>query len=54
MQILPATRSRMNKVDESGNIFDTLDSYPVHFARLPNLYIARGFALSALADEMFV
>ena len=32
---------------------DTLDSYPVHFARLPSLYIVRGFALLALAHEMF-
>ena len=31
----------------------TLDSYPVHFARLPSLYIVRGFALLALAHEMF-
>ena len=35
--------------------FDTLDSYSVHFARLPSLYIVivRGFALLALTHEMF-
>ena len=32
---------------------DTLDSYPVHFAWLLSLYIVRGFALLALAHEMF-
>ena len=32
---------------------DTLDSYPVHFAGLPSLYIVRGFALLVLALEMF-
>ena len=32
---------------------DTLDSYPVHFARLPSLYTVRGFALLALAHKMF-
>ena len=32
---------------------DTLDSYPVHFARLLSLYIVRGFTLLALAHEMF-
>ena len=32
---------------------DTLDSYPVHFAWLPSLYIVRVFALLALAHEMF-
>ena len=32
---------------------DTLDSYPLHFARLFSLYIVRGFALLALAHEMF-
>ena len=32
---------------------DTLDSYSVHFARLPSLYIVRGFALLALTHEMF-
>ena len=32
---------------------DTLDSYPVHFYRLSSLYIVRGFALLALAHEMF-
>ena len=31
---------------------DTLDSYSVHFARLPSLYIVRGFALLALAHGM--
>ena len=32
---------------------DTLDSYPVHFARLPaSLYIVRGVALLALGHEM--
>ena len=32
---------------------DTLDSYPVHFARLPSLYTVQEFALLALAHEMF-
>ena len=32
---------------------DSLDSYPVHFARLPSLYVLRVFALLALAHEMF-
>ena len=42
---------------------DPSDSYPVHFgimegwlplyAKLPSLYIVRGFALLALAHEMF-
>ena len=32
---------------------DTLDSYPVHFAGLPSLYIVRGFALLTLAHEIF-
>ena len=32
---------------------DTLGSYLVHFARLPSLSIVRGFALLALAHEMF-
>ena len=32
---------------------DTLDSYPVHFARFSSLYIVRGVALLALAHEMF-
>ena len=31
---------------------DTLDSYPVHFARLP-ASLVRGFALLALVHEMF-
>ena len=30
----------------------TLDSHLVRFARLPSLYIVRGFALLALAHEM--
>ena len=32
---------------------DTLDSYPVHFVTLPSMNIVRGFALLALAREMF-
>ena len=32
---------------------DILDSHLVHFCRLPSLYIVRGFALLALAHEMF-
>ena len=32
---------------------DILDSHLVHFFRLPSLYIVRGFALLALAHEMF-
>ena len=32
---------------------DTLDSYAVYFARFPSLHIVCGFALLALAHEMF-
>ena len=32
---------------------DTLGTYPVHFSRLPSLYIVCGFALLSLAHEMF-
>ena len=51
IQILPATRFRMYKVMKVGIFLelDTLGTYPVHFSRLPSLYIVRGFALLALA-----
>ena len=56
MQILPATSAlECTKLMKVGIFLelDTLDSYPVHFSRLPSLYIVRGFALLALAHEMF-
>ena len=61
MPILPATRSRMNKVNESGNILGTwyirLVPSAFWYNRRPGYHFMPGFqvayALLALGHEMF-